>query len=278
MHFRLLYPNFKKRAIVFSYDDGVVQDKKLIEILNAHHLIGTFNLNYGKSGEEKLRNGIDCSRLVLKDNVSLYDGHEIADHTFSHPHLEGLGLEAQFAEYIDNVHNLETLFRRPILGSAYPYGTYDENTKRALRSVGLLYSRTTKSTYSFALPTDWHLWNPTIHHRDPLLPATFERFSSTEEELALFMLWGHSYEFALDDNFSLIEELASKVAAMDDLYNASCADINQYCLASQMVYFREGYFVNPSSKDIYLSCEGKHYLVKAHSRLAGPAMKGGTNR
>jgi peptidoglycan-N-acetylglucosamine deacetylase len=275
MQFRLLYPNFKKRAIVFSYDDGVLQDKRLLEILNSHHLVGTFNLNYGKSGEERIRSGIDCSRLVLKDNVSLFNGHEVADHTFSHPHLEGLGLEAQFAEYIDNVQNLGALFGRSIVGSAYPYGTYDENTKRALRSVGLLYSRTTKSTYSFALPTDWYLWNPTIHHRDPLLKATLDRFASAEDELALFMLWGHSYEFALDDNFSLMEELSSKVEAMEDVYNASCAEVNQYCLASQMVYFREGYFVNPSAKDIYLSCEGKNYLVKSHGRQAGPTVKGG---
>jgi len=91
------------------------------------------------------------------------------------------------------------------------------------------------------------------------------------------MLWGHSYEFALDDNFSLIEDFAKKAAAMDDLYNGSCAEINQYCLASQMVYFREGFFVNPSSKDNNLSCEGKRYLLKAHSRKVGPSTKGGAN-
>lgn len=35
----------KKKAITFSYDDGVTQDIRLIEIFNKHNLKATFNLN-----------------------------------------------------------------------------------------------------------------------------------------------------------------------------------------------------------------------------------------
>ncbi|MBQ8687026.1 MAG: polysaccharide deacetylase, partial [Ruminococcus sp.] len=38
--------NYKK-AITFSYDDGVEQDVKLLEILNEYGLKATFNLNTG---------------------------------------------------------------------------------------------------------------------------------------------------------------------------------------------------------------------------------------
>ena len=37
--------NGKKKAITFSFDDGVRQDVRLIEILNRYNLKATFNLN-----------------------------------------------------------------------------------------------------------------------------------------------------------------------------------------------------------------------------------------
>ena len=33
-----LYKNGKKRAVTFSYDDGVIEDRKLVEILNKYGL------------------------------------------------------------------------------------------------------------------------------------------------------------------------------------------------------------------------------------------------
>ena len=37
--------NGKKKALTFSYDDGVTQDIRLIEIFNKYNLKATFNLN-----------------------------------------------------------------------------------------------------------------------------------------------------------------------------------------------------------------------------------------
>ena len=45
--------NGKKKAVTFSYDDGVTQDIRLIEILDRFGLKATFNLNselLGKDG------------------------------------------------------------------------------------------------------------------------------------------------------------------------------------------------------------------------------------
>ena len=50
----------KKKAITFSYDDGVTQDIRLIELFNKYGLKCTFNLNsdlLGKPGE-LLREGV----------------------------------------------------------------------------------------------------------------------------------------------------------------------------------------------------------------------------
>ena len=41
------FPQGKKKALTLSYDDGVEQDVKLIEIMRKNGLKGTFNLNSG---------------------------------------------------------------------------------------------------------------------------------------------------------------------------------------------------------------------------------------
>lgn len=41
----LRFPGFKKRAVTLSYDDGMVYDKLLVEILNTYGIKCTFNLN-----------------------------------------------------------------------------------------------------------------------------------------------------------------------------------------------------------------------------------------
>ena len=41
----MLFPGGKKKAMTFSYDDGVIQDRRLVELFNRYHVKGTFNLN-----------------------------------------------------------------------------------------------------------------------------------------------------------------------------------------------------------------------------------------
>ena len=42
--------NGKKKGVTFSFDDGVKQDIRTIEILNKYGLKGAFNLNSGYLG------------------------------------------------------------------------------------------------------------------------------------------------------------------------------------------------------------------------------------
>ena len=61
----------KNRAITFSFDDGVKQDIRAIEILNKYGLKATFNLNSGYLGTKNtlVRNDI----RVCHDKVSAKD-------------------------------------------------------------------------------------------------------------------------------------------------------------------------------------------------------------
>ena len=269
MNFKLLYPDFKLKAMTLSYDDGIIQDKELIKRMNKWGLKGTFNLNSGKQGDEKYREDIygtqiDCSHLDLRENKNIYKGHEIASHTRSHPFLERLTKEEQEAEFTSDIAELKAIFNQEIRGSAYPFGTYDSSTLEVLDKVGIKYARTVKSTYSFLRPFNFLLWHPTIHHRDPLLMEYVDKFINEKDmELPLLYIWGHAYEFAIDHNFDLIDEVGKKVSSQKDIYFATNIEIYDYIKAAELVYYKkreEGFLINPSSKTIYLVTEKGDYI------------------
>ena len=57
------FPGGRQRALTLSYDDGVEQDVKLIDIMKKYGLKGTFNLNsgaYATERSEERRVGKEC--------------------------------------------------------------------------------------------------------------------------------------------------------------------------------------------------------------------------
>ena len=80
--------NNKLKALTFSFDDGVVQDIKAIEILNKYGLKATFNLNSGLLSKTIAHsNGMMVARVNKNDVAKIYSGHEVAVHTINHPNL-----------------------------------------------------------------------------------------------------------------------------------------------------------------------------------------------
>ena len=65
-----------------SYDDGVTQDERLIDMMNQYKVKGTFNINAGLMGDRDWlkQPGIDVSHYKWeKEKIhSVYEGQEIA--------------------------------------------------------------------------------------------------------------------------------------------------------------------------------------------------------
>ena len=72
------FPEGKAKALTMSYDDGRLQDERLVEIFNKYGIRGTFNLNYG------LMDG-DENRIQKEHVWELYQNHEVATHCLTHP-------------------------------------------------------------------------------------------------------------------------------------------------------------------------------------------------
>ncbi len=219
--------NQKKKALTFSYDDGVTQDIRLIEILNRYGLKGTFNLNSQLLGGRwhVMRNGIDCRHdKVDPDQVKLvYEGHEVAAHTLTHPFLP----DAEEAEIIRQVEEdrikLSELCGYEVVGMAYPGGgiNHDRRVEEIIRRhTGIRYARTTDAAGNFELQNDLICFNPTVYHidTDTMFKLGEEFLSLQTETPKLFYVWGHSYEFDAWQFWDRFEEFCRMMSGHDDIF------------------------------------------------------------
>lgn len=209
------------KAITFSFDDGVKDDARVIEIMNRYGLKGTFNLNSGRLSNDTVWTfkGIkEVRHINYFDDPELYRGHEIACHSFRHPRLEELDKNTLDNEIRLDKKVLEYLYDCKVRGMAYPYGTYNEEVLEALRKNQIEYSRTIKNTYDFALPKEPLLWDPTCHFMDERIMELAEKFlASDEQQDSLFYIWGHSYELITEEEWKAFEELCKLISNREDI-------------------------------------------------------------
>lgn len=264
------FPGGKLKALTFSYDDGVEQDKKLLSIFRKYHLKATFNLNseqYAPEGTVYPEGQIH-RRMTEKEVSELYVGDdiEVAVHGATHPWLDHMPVNMCTRDLLADRENLEKQFGTLVRGMAYPYGTYNDDVVASMRSVGIVYSRTVHSSYDFNMPSDWMRLPATCHHNDPKLMELAKRFveEPTWGRPAMFYLWGHSYEFEANDNWNVIEEFAEYMANREDIWYATNIEIYDYQDAfKELLFSVDGRIVkNPTAMELWFFLNGKEYSIK----------------
>jgi len=269
------FPGGRARALTLSYDDGVQQDKELMEILNRHGLKCTFNISSGLYAEEGTvyDEGRIHRRMTKSEALALYtdSGHEIAVHGLTHPWLEKLPLPVCVREIIEDRENLEAEYGGTVRGMAYPYGTYNDDVVSVLRNCGICYSRTVHSTERFDIPTDWLRLPATCHHDNPRLMELAKNFLENPSWGApwMFYLWGHSYEFEARNNWNVIEEFAEYMGGRKEVWYATNIEIYDYVKAYKQLNFNVAmtYVENPTAYELWFETNGKLYSVKPGENL-----------
>lgn len=226
-----MFPQGKMKAITFSFDDGVEQDRKLVEILNRFGFKAAFNLNSGvQSGSAPwCQNDLVVRRLNIAELPGLYAGHEIAVHSLTHPHLEYLDEPTIRNELEQDKLNLERIFNTKVRGMAYPYGTYNALVTKTARRCGLEYARGVSATGLFDIPqtTEERLaYQPTCNHDDPQLMTLADAFLKlTPQTPQLFYIWGHSYMLEANNNWHVLEEFCKLTAGRNDIFYGTNAEV-----------------------------------------------------
>lgn len=225
----------KKKAITFSYDDGVTQDIRLIELLNKYGLKCTFNLNselLAKKGILLRENKRIAHYKVHPEDVKyIYEGHEVAVHTLTHPNLT----KCEESEIIRQVENdrlrLSELAGYEVVGMAYPCGGVNNDDRVAeiiKKHTGVKYSRTITTNESFDPQENLYRFQPTLYHLD------FERMMELGKEFVelkaetpkVFYIWGHSYEMDYGaDYWVKLEEFFKLISNREDIFYGTNREI-----------------------------------------------------
>lgn len=226
--------NGKLKAVTFSYDDGVTQDKRLIDIFNKYNLKATFNINSELLGNENdiNVNGRTVSHTKNKANdvKQIYLGHEVAVHTLTHPLLTELEKNEIIRQVEQDRINLSNLVEYEVVGMAYPGGGINNNEYVAdviKNNTSVKYVRTITSSYSFDNQTDLFRFNPTVSHLewDKMFELADSFINMNTDIHQVFYIWGHSYEFDAYEAWDKFEEFCRLISGRNDIYYGTNRDI-----------------------------------------------------
>ncbi len=268
------FPEGKAKAFTLSYDDAVGADIRFTELCNKHGLRATFNINAGLYAPEgTVYNTNDpWRRLTKSDATKLYQsgGHEVATHGYTHPSFDSIPTGAVCQEIIKDREVLEEQFGCIVRGHAYPNGALNDKVVSCLKSCGIAYARTVWSSYNFDIPTDWLRLKPTCHHNNARVTELIDTFLSQSScEPRLFYLWGHTYEFEMQNNWEHIEKIFEKVSGREDIWYATNIEIYDYTKAYNSLLFSADmkYVKNPTAQKVYFEYNNKQYSVDAGASI-----------
>ena len=216
--------NGKMKALTFSYDDGVMQDKRLVEIFNKYGLKCTFNINSGMLYNECIwtTSGVVVIRMTADECINTFKGHEVAGHSLTHPALANENDYMLEREIVGDKVNIERIFSEKVYGLALPGGGKDERIENLCKRFDIHYVRNIESTESFDIPKNLYDLSPTVHHNNENLFELGKKFiEMTPEKPQLFYIWGHSYEFDIKNNWDMFEEFCKMMSERDDIFYCS---------------------------------------------------------
>lgn len=178
--------------VASMWDDGLVTDLKLIEILQKLGGTAAFAISPSKHKISRVVNDIrgPYGKLVAYSELKEFEGFEVCNHTDNHFDLGKLKENETRREIVNGRKHLEDIYNSAIHGFCYPYGVYTPAALKVLASEGTSYARTTaKGPWGNKL-----LLHPT------------SKWNNINMESERIVFWGHTYELSNKD-WDWIKEL-----------------------------------------------------------------------
>ena|SRR4030067_54859 len=190
--------------ILLSFDDGTVEDLKVIELLNKYNLRGLFFIPIESWGYE---------------NLDKYEGHEIGSHTITHPaDMKLLDKKQRLKEVATSKILLEERLGHKVESFCYPKGKYDENTVEEVRKAGYEWARTTV-VGTIEPAEDPYRTNTSVHIYPRAEYDDIHWFDygvnllnqARNKKNSVFHLWGHGWELNKFNYWNAFERLLNEI-------------------------------------------------------------------
>ena len=201
--------------VMQCWDDGDVDDIRLVDILKRHKAKATFNINPGVATSERrighrFGGRYDVWKLALDEIPDVFSGFCIGGHSMTHPDLRAIAPDAALAELVDNMRYLQETFDQPAFGMAYPGGAYNDTVKQLVQQAGYRYARTTLNV-GLKLNIDDPM---ALHTHCHFLADDFwDKYRKAQEADCDFYFWGHSFELMGDDRrWDKLEALQAQIS------------------------------------------------------------------
>lgn len=259
------YPNGKAKAFNITYDDGVLQDVRFVELMNQYGLKGTFNLNSELMETEfewTHPNGMTVKRLPTSVVAELYQNHEVASHTLTHPYLSSLTEPEVMRQMAQDKEKLEQLTGKPVLGFAGPFHHWSSMIVECAQRCGFEYARNAEERYCYAPPEDYYSWSAGTYHIKPGFRDFVEGFFHTQEELALCQIVGHSYDLDAEAMWDDMESVLQQVAGDESILSMTNLELVRYLKAMRSAVITETAIHNPSNLPLWFEKDGKVICVQ----------------
>lgn len=186
--------------IVQSWDDGVIDDIRLTELLRQFKAHADFNLTPSFHQESRKMGWMlqdkEIWYLSIGELLDIYKGFDIGAHSMTHPNLTELDKDTLSYEVIESKKTLETLFNSSIPGFCYPFNAYNDTVIETVKNAGFVYARGIEGNISPQPASDPFQFSPNVHFLDEHFWEKYQNVKSRGEEV--FYFWGHSYELLND--------------------------------------------------------------------------------
>lgn len=255
-----LYPQGKAKAFNITYDDGVLQDVPFVALMNKYGLKGTFNLNSQLMEEEFAwvhPNGMTVKRLPTAAVAELYQNHEVASHTLTHPYLSQLTEPEILHQMAQDKENLERIIGKPVLGFAGPFHHWSQMIADCAQKCGFEYARNAEERYCYAPPQAYYHWSAGSYHIMPGFRDFVAGFFQTHEELALCQIVGHSYDLDAENMWQTMEDILKQVAQDETILSMTNLELVRYLKAMNMATITETAIHNPSAETLWFEQDGE---------------------
>lgn len=231
----------KDIIVTTSWDDGAVEDIKVLNLLNKYGLKGTFYIP--ESIDYEIEDGKKVVRMSDSEVKRVAESQEVGAHSLSHIYFDKLNREDVKAEIIGSKGYLEDLIGKEIKMFCYPGGVFREEDAYDVKVAGFLGSRTVEifkfdvndffqmptsiNCYPFPFRYDsfYAFFQPFLKNKAEILKLGLplksflswqnlakSMFDYTVSNGGIFHLWGHSWEIEKNNMWRDLEKVLEYIS------------------------------------------------------------------